>query len=232
MQKIDFVTEDKQLYSPKTKPEIVEVPKMKYLMIDGLGFPDNNPAFQRAFQALYGLAYTIKFMPKKSSAPEGFSDFKVPPPEGLWWMEDNKPFDNSRPSTDWHWTLMLRVPDYVTDELLSQAVKQLVQKRNDDIYYLARLDSLDEGKAVQMLHIGPYATEQESIKQMDALVEQTGLRYIGRHHEIYFGDPRRTAPEKLKTVLRHPVAEAGAEASKKVAITSSAAVTAATFQAL
>src|SRR5512146_1304544 len=112
MDKIDFVKQDKAFYSAKTEAEVVEVPAMQYLMFDGQGVPEGNPEFQRAFQALYGVAYTIKFTPKKGTAPAGYQDCKVPPPEGLWWMKGKEEFDMARPQ-DWRWTLMIRMPDFV-----------------------------------------------------------------------------------------------------------------------
>lgn len=202
--KIDFVKQDKLFYNAPTEPAIVEVPPMRYLMYDGQGVPENNPEFQRAFQALYGVAYTIKFMPKLGDVPPGYRDFKVPPPEGLWWMADGQPFDQSRPR-DWRWTLMIRVPDFVTPQVADTAIAEMVIKKKDEVYRRLRLETLDEGPAVQLLHIGPYDSEQDSLARMDAFAADQGYTYTGKHHEIYFGDPNRTKPEKLKTILRHPV---------------------------
>lgn len=205
MDKIDFVKQDKPFYAAKTKAEVVEVPGMQYLMFDGSGLPEGNPEFQKAFQALYGVAYTIKFMPKKGVAPVGYQDFKVPPPEGLWWMKDGREFDMARPK-DWRWTLMIRVPDFVTPLVVAAAVEEMARKKKNDVYRQIRLERLEEGRAVQIMHIGPYDQEEPTIAKLDELVEQSGLKFRGKHHEIYFGDPRRTAPAKLKTLLRRPVA--------------------------
>jgi hypothetical protein len=207
MDKIDFIARDKQLYAPKNEPEVVDVPVMWYLMFDGQGTPESNPEFQKAFQALYGVAYSLKFMPKKGVAPEGWQDFKVPPPEGLWWMADGSEFDSAKPE-DWRWTLMVRVPDWVTPKLARQAAAELVAKKKDDVYVNVRLEGLAEGKSVQLMHTGPYETEGPDLAKMDSFAATGGLRYHGKHHEIYFGDPRRTKPEKLKTILRHPVVHA------------------------
>ena len=204
MDKIDFVLQDKKIYVPSTEAQLVEVPAMQYLMYDGRGQPEDNPEFRRAFQALYGVAYTIKFMGKKGGAPAGYRDFKVPPPEGLWWMEGSDGFDMTRPG-DWRWTLMIRMPDFVTPAIVRRAIAELVAKKKDDVYVNVGLERLAEGKAVQLMHIGPYDTEAADIARLDAFAATNGLRYRGKHHEIYFGDPRRTKPEKLKTVLRHPV---------------------------
>lgn len=205
--KIDFVTRDKQLYSSKAEPELVDVPNMLYLMYDGDGMPETSPEFQKAFQALYGVAYTIKFMPKKGITPTGWRDYKVPPPEGLWWTKSGKTFDQADPG-DWAWTLMLRVPEFVTEELVAQAVEELVKKKKSDAYFHVYLSELHEGPSVQVMHIGPYEAEAASIAKMDAFAHAGGYEYTGKHHEIYFGDPRRTKPEKLKTILRHPVVHA------------------------
>lgn len=177
---------------------------MQYLMFDGKGRPEDNPDFQRAMQALYGVAYTIKFMPKVGDTPPGYQDFKVPPPEGLWWTEGNGDFDMAHPAK-WRWTLMLRMPDFVTQEIADTAIIEMCLKKKDNVYRKLRLETLDEGRSVQVMHTGPYDKEQMCIEKMDNLTDRRGFNYRGKHHEIYFGDPRRTAPEKLKTILRHPV---------------------------
>jgi hypothetical protein len=206
MDRLDFVKQDKWLYTPGKKPEIVAVPIMQYLMFDGEGMPETNPLFQQAFGALYGVAYTIKFMGKKGTMPIGWQDFKIPPPEGLWWMADDHDFDQAKPQL-WRWTLMLRMPDFVTKYLVRVASENLVIKKKDEIYNTVRLESLSEGRCVQIMHIGPYENEAEDLAAMAAYAEAEGYQYIGKHHEIYFGDPRRTKPEKLRTLLRHPVSK-------------------------
>lgn len=208
MNKIDFVSKDKKFYQPKTEPEIVEVPTMQFLMFDGEGAPENNPSFREAFTALYGVAYSIKFMPKRGLLPFGYEEFKVPPPEGLWWMAGGKSFDTSRPE-DWRWTLMLRMPEFVTHELVNQVAGELVARKNNDVYWRVRLDTLKEGASVQLMHFGPYEDEGADLASMEAYAHAAGYQYTGKHHEIYFGDPRRTTPSKLKTVLRHPVTTPG-----------------------
>lgn len=204
MDKIDFVSQDKNLYAPKTDPEVVEVPTMWYLMYDGQGLPQNNPEFQQAFGALYGIAYSIKFLPKKHEAPENYVDFKVPPPEGLWWMEGKHDFDVGTPE-EWRWTLMLRVPDFVTQALVDQMAEELLAKNGKDVYKKVRVAPLSEGLSVQVMHLGPYESEWADLASMAAYADAGGYAFTGKHHEIYFGDPRRTKPEKLRTILRHPV---------------------------
>jgi hypothetical protein len=206
---IDFVKEQKDLYLPKTEPVIVDVPEMLFLMVDGKGQPESGPAehdneFQAAFGALYGIVYSIKFSDKKGSAPAGFKKFKVSPPEGLWWMEGGKGFDTSKPN-DWRWTLMLRVPEFVTKDVIAKFADELEKKKGPGAYKKVRLEKYTEGPSVQIMHIGPYAEEQPNIEKMHAFAKEQGYKLHGHHHEIYFGDPRRSAPEKLKTVLRQPV---------------------------
>lgn len=207
MDKIDFVAQDKQLYKPSTEPAVVNVPAMKFLMFDGHGMPEGNPLFQQAFQALYGIAYTIKFMPKQGLMPFGYVDFKVSPPEGLWWIKGDNSFNTAK-SAEWRWTLMLRMPSFVTSQLVGLAIRKLVDKKHDDIYQKVRLEPYKEGKSVQMMYVGPYENEGPSLAAMEAFAHARGFSYAGKHHEIYFGDPRRTKPENLKTVLRQPVAYA------------------------
>lgn len=207
MNKLDFVAQEKQFYQPAKEPAIVEVPDMLFLMFDGQGMPESNPLFQKAFQALYGIAYTIKFLPKKGQIPKGYVDFKVPPPEGLWWMKGDKIFDTAKPE-DWRWTLMLRMPDFVDQTLLTEVVEQLVAKKKDDIYRQVRLEPYEEGESVQMLYVGAYENEAPALKLMQEFAKAQGFKAAGKHHEIYFGDPRRSKPENLKTVLRQPIMQA------------------------
>lgn len=204
MDKLDFVKQDKHLYDSDTTPELIMVPGMLYLMYDGKGMPKDNPEFQRAFNALFGVAYSLKFLAKKGHVPRGYKDFKVAPPEGLWWMEGDESFDLNQPDK-WRWTLMIRMPEFVTQRMVLNAIEELVEKKKDHSYRNVRLSRLNEGPSVQVLHVGPYETEQDSIAKLHDLVHALGYRLDGKHHEIYFGDPRRTKPERLKTILRHPV---------------------------
>lgn len=214
MDVVDFVKENKQLYMPKTGPVIVKVPKMQFLMIDGRGAPDPNHGseedknvFGEAVGALYGLTYSIKMSDKKGEAPKNYHNFKVPPLEALWWMDSGQAFDVASPD-DWRWTAMMRMPDYVTKEVVGHFADILVKKKKSDIYKKVRLESFMEGPSVQILHIGPYDAEGPNIDKMHAYAKEQGYKPQGKHHEIYYSDPRRTAPEKLKTVLRQPVEKA------------------------
>lgn len=202
--KLDFVEQDKLLYSPNQDPQVVNVPVMQYIMYDGSGRPTNNQSFRDAFKALVGVAYTIKFMPRNGDMIPGFYDFKVPPPEALWWMEGREGFDTGRPK-DWRWTLMIRMPEFVTPIVGDTAILELAMKKHEDIYKKVRLGQLNEGQAVQVMHIGSYADEETSLEKMAEYAAEHNLLFRGKHHEIYFSNPNRTKPEKLKTLLRHPV---------------------------
>ncbi len=200
--KLDLRKTLKPLYGPPTgEVEVIRIPPMSYIMIDGKGEPVGE-SFQQAMGVLYGLAYTLKFRCKKLLK----KDFTVMAPEGLWWMKGRK-FDLSR-RKDWLWTLMTIMPDFVTPKLFAEAVNELRERKDPPGLERARLEAFDEGYCVQIMHVGPYSEEPKSIAKLDAFCDEHEYRMVGKHHEIYFGDPRRTAPSKLRTILRHPVAEA------------------------
>ena len=187
--KIDPLRESRELYVPPRKPVLVEVPEFQFVMIDGHGDPDF--ATREAIESLYKAAYTIKFALKRGPLA---LDAKVMPLEGLWWMPDMETFSVAR-KDEWDWTLMIRVPEEVDEELIAGL----------DLSPKLRLERWEEGRAAQMMHIGPYSAEGPSIELLHAFIAEQGLERTGKHHEIYLGDPRRAAPEKLKTVLRQPV---------------------------
>lgn len=216
--KFDYKKEFKELYGPKEKPTIVEVPEMKFIMIDGEGNPnDKGGAYQTAVEVLYGLAYTIKMSKMGAYTPEGYLDYVVPPLEGLWWLKGEGEFDFSKlqNKSQYCWTAMIRQPDFVTDEVFEWAVSELKRKKPHLETAKARLESFTEGLCVQMMHIGPFDDEPKTIAIMDRYMKENNLRdaiedvlpdgKIRRHHEIYMGDPRKVAPEKMKTILRHPI---------------------------
>lgn len=206
METLDLRKQLKYLYSPSAKKvEVVDVPRFQFAMIDGeieAGFgPGTSPTFQQAMEALYGISYTLKFMAKLRK--QDAVDYPVMALEGLWWVEGTQ-FDITQPG-GWKYNLMLMQPDLVTVEMWGEGLEQLRKKRGEQPgFSRLRLESFQEGLSIQMMHIGPYSTEMETIARMDAFAEQSGYRLYGRHHEIYMGDPRRAAPEKLKTILRHP----------------------------
>jgi hypothetical protein len=201
LDKIDFKKRYKSLFAPKKKPHFVDVPPFHYLMIDGKGAPESQ-LFQDALAALYSMAYTVKFMLKSA----GRTDFVVPPLETLWWAEDVRAFhENDR--DEWQWTMMIMQPDQVTPSDLDRGLDQLEEKnKRSPAHDRLRLATLEEGRAVQVMHVGPYSEEEPTIAAMHTFTESAGYKLVGKHHEIYLSDPRRSAPEKLRTVLRHPVA--------------------------
>ncbi|MCE7936177.1 hypothetical protein DYH10_00030 [Candidatus Saccharibacteria bacterium CPR2] len=206
MRVIDFKKD--ATYKAKPSPEIIDVPKMLFVMVDGEGAPETTgkgeTEFQQAMQALFGVVYTIKFWDKKHSTPPGYAKFTMAPLEGLWWTKSGKMFDSKNPD-DWKWTVMIRLPEFVTPKYFKEVVDELIAKKQSQVYKKARLQEFTEGTCVQIMHIGPYDQEQPNIERMHAYAKEQGYEAVGKHHELYFGDPRRTAPEKLRTILRHPV---------------------------
>ncbi len=201
----DFKKEYRDLYMPKAAPMTIEVPEMRFLMIDGAGDP-NGAEYGEAVGALYALAYTVKMSKMGARQPDGYFDYVVPPLEGLWWCEgDNFSLDRR---DNWLWTAMIRQPDFVTEQVLEWAIAECKKKKPEVNPAKAYLTAFTEGLCVQMMHHGPYATEPETVETMRRYMEQNGLRdEIGaqrKHHEIYLSDPRKTEPDKLRTVLRHP----------------------------
>lgn len=202
MPKHDLKKELKDLYAPRaTEFSIVEVPLLNYLMIDGHGDPNNNPEYQQACEALYSVAYTLKFRHKVLG-----NDFGVMPLEGLWWTEDMAEF-GAVSKDRWDWTMMILQPKAVTAEQVQEACQAAVQKKKLPSVPKLRLETYHEGPAVQILYFGAYADEGPTITRMHAFVRDAGYDLRGKHHEIYLGDPRRTAPEKLKTIIRQPIAQ-------------------------
>ncbi len=215
MKTLDLKKELKAFYQPSAKkPEIIKVPRFQFAMIDGAiekgSEPGKSPAFAEATQALYGIAYTLKFMLKKRK--DDPIDYPVMALEGLWWVEDGK-FDITV-KDNWFYTLMIQQPDVVTPKIFAEALAQLRKKKGDSSAFdKLRLAKFEEGWSVQMMHIGPYATEPGTLATMLSFAAEQGYQDRvgpagGKHHEIYLGDPRKAAPSKLKTVLRHPVGKA------------------------
>lgn len=199
--KIDFKKRYKQLYSAKPSPGFVDVPPLQYLLIEGRGAPE-APELEGAVQALYSTAYAVKFSLKRARR----QGFVVPPLEGLWHAGDPSGFTEDRRDA-WQWVLMLIQPQHVTASDIAEALDTLSRKGNRiDSHGRLQLQQLEEGRAVQCLHVGPYSDEGPSIQALRKYAAEQGYSLAGKHHEIYLSDPRRTAPEKLKTILRHPVA--------------------------
>ncbi|HEY73626.1 MAG: hypothetical protein B6I35_07150 [Anaerolineaceae bacterium 4572_32.2] len=205
MPKTDFKKKLKHLYRPSTKEFVViDVPPMMFLMIDGHGDPNVAQEYQDAIEALYGVAYKLKFMSKK----EKEMDYIVPPLEGLWWADDMETFTTKRDKSTWDWTMMIMQPEWITREMFEEALEQVKKKKNPPALYKLRLEAYHEGLSVQIMHIGPYEAEAPTIARMHTFIAENGYEPAGKHHEVYLGDPRKVAPEKLKTVLRQPVREA------------------------
>ena len=200
MKKVDYKKKLKHLYGPSSKKVvIVEVPSMNYFMVDG----EDGPAaesYQQAIEALYGLSFTVKFDVKKGVG----LDYTVMPLEGLWWAKDITAFSADR-KDEWLWKMMIMQPDYVTAKHVNAATKQLREKKNPLALDKIRFESYHEGPSVQILHIGPYDDEGPTIAQMHKFIDENGYQLHMKHHEIYLSDPRRSKPEKLKTVLRQPI---------------------------
>jgi hypothetical protein len=202
MEKIDLRKQWKHLYKPSPKKvEIVDVPQMNFLMIDGRGDPNTSQEFQEAVEALFGVSYAAKFMVKKG---ETAIDYSVMPLEGLWWMDDMAEFSIER-KHEWKWTAMIMQPEYVGADLLQAAMEQVEKKKNPAALSKLRFESYHEGESAQIMHIGPFAEEGLTIEKIHQFIEDNGYALSGKHHEIYLSDFRRAAPEKLKTVIRQPV---------------------------
>ena len=202
MSKIDFKAEFKSLYSASQRDFVlVEVPPLSYLMFDGYGDPNTAPAYQRAVEALYSLAYTLKFMSKRAFD----RDYVVGPLEGLWWAADMTAFTAGR-RAEWSWTMMILQPDWILPGHLAAAKAEVLMKKGLPGIESVRLETLAEGQCAQILHIGPYADEAPTLSRLhNEWLPAHGLAPTGHHHEIYLSDPRRVEPAKLKTLLRQPV---------------------------
>ena len=204
MVKVDFKKTLKHLYVPSAKEfALVDVPEMQFVMMDGEGAPGTSEAFQNSVQWLFSVSFPLKFISKKQMG----RDYAVPPLEGLWWADDMNSFVTGE-KDKWKWTMMMMVPDWITSKMYDEAVEKAAKKLGAQPGKL-RLESFAEGLAVQIMHIGPYSGEGPTIARMhEEFLPENGLVANGHHHEIYLGDPRKTAPEKLKTVLRQPVKKA------------------------
>jgi hypothetical protein len=201
MQKIDYKKTLQEFYRPSAN-KVVEVdpPPMNFLMLDGQGDPGTSQEFQEALESLYPVAYTLKFMVKKGSLE---IDYGVLPLEALWWADDMTDFVKGNRDR-WKWTLLIMQPDMITNEMVEKAIAQVRKKKNPVSLAKLRFEGFREGKAAQIMHIGSFENEGPTVQRLHRFIEDSGSRLSGKHHEIYLNDPRRTAPEKLKTVIRQP----------------------------
>lgn len=205
-EKLDYKKEYKDLYSPKDKPSFIKVPPIAFFLVDGHGDP-NGADYQNAVGVLYALTFTVKMSKMSGRQPEGYFEYVVPPLEGLWDCNDGA-FDLHRRDA-WCWTSMIRQPEFVTPEVFAWALQEAAAKKPALDFSGARFETFDEGPCVQMLHTGPFSTEHETVGKIEQFIAAHHWRDDcgggRRHHEIYLSDPRKCAPEKMKTVLRHPV---------------------------
>ena len=204
----DFKKEYKEFYMPPKKPTIVTVPKMNYIAVRGQGDPNPEESeYKQAIGLLYGIAFTIKMSKMGSHKIDGYFDYVVPPLEGFWWQEGVKGIDYTR-KEDFNWISVIRLPDFVTKEDFDWAIEEATKKKKTD-FSKVEFFTYDEGLCVQCMHIGPYDDEPATVELMHKFMEEQGYELDitdeRMHHEIYLSDARKVAPEKLKTVVRHPI---------------------------
>ena len=205
----DFKKEYKEFYMPKQVPAVITVPPMNYIAVSGTGNPnDENGGYKEAVGLLYAVAYTLKMSKKSGYEMNGFFDYVVPPLEGLWWQQDSdERIDYSR-KDDFSWISMIRIPDFVSTDDVEWAKQTASKKKGLDCTKVEFLN-LDEGLCVQIMHVGSYDSEPETVRLMDDYLKAEGyekdINDVRRHHEIYLSDPRKADPSKMKTVIRHPI---------------------------
>lgn len=204
----DFKKEYKEFYMPKDRPGIVTIPPMNYIAVRGKGDPNlEDGDYKKAMSLLYGIAFTIKMSKKGDHRIEGFYDYVVPPLEGFWWQDGVEGIDYSDKST-FQWISVIRLPDFVTGPDFDWAVEEAAKKKKAD-FSAAEFMTYDEGLCVQCMHTGPYDDEPATVEKMHEYIRQQGYELDitdkRLHHEIYLSDARKTAPEKLRTVIRHPI---------------------------
>lgn len=207
----DFKKEYREFYMPKSKPQIVDVPTANYIAVNGKGDPNSEDGeYKKAMSVLYSVAYTLKMSYKTDHRIDGFFEYVVPPLEGFWWQENGKPIDYGN-KDDFRWISMIRLPDFITEKDFRWAVETATQKKKLDCS-AAEFLTVTEGLCVQIMHIGAFDDEPESIAIMDEYLRENGyendISETRMHHEIYLSDARKVAPEKLKTVIRHPIRRA------------------------
>jgi len=202
MDKIDLKKQLKHLYGPTARKVVaVDVPAMNFLMVDGKGDPGTAKAFSEAIETLYPLAYTLKFMVKRGGIG---IDYGVMPLEGLWWADNMTAFTAGK-RDDWKWTLMIMQPEWITGDMVDLAIAEVAKKKNPTALPRIRFETFREGPSAQILHIGPFAEEGPNIQKVHQFIADSGRQRRDKHHEIYLSDMRRTAPERLKTILRQPM---------------------------
>ncbi len=200
--KIDLVRTLDSYAARRGETRLVQVPPLRYLMVDGHGDPNTAPEYTEALEALYPLAYAVKFASRNHLG----RDYVVPPLEGLWWADDMTAFTTARAKSAWHWTLMLMIPDWVSPDDVTATREAVAARKPGAHLERVLVEVLDEGLCVQTLHVGSFDAEGPVLADLhERWIPENGLVMAGRHHEIYLSDPRRTAPERLRTILRQPV---------------------------
>lgn len=203
MSPVDLVKDLRLLYGPPaTAVSVLTVPPMNFLMVDGSGDPNTSAEYREALEALYAVSYGLKFKIKRVDPA---NDYRVLPLEGLWWTDDVTAAGLWEHKDTWHWTALIAQPEHVTPELVAEAIAEAGKRKSLPALSKLRFEQFDEGLCVQILHIGPYSAERPTIEKLHAFAQAQGYKLRGRHHEIYLGDPRRSAPEKLRTIIRQPV---------------------------
>lgn len=206
MTKTDLKKENKELYNPSIKePSLVDIPEMKFLMIDGEGDPNTSQEYKDAMEALFPVSYKVKFISKKEKS----QDYVVMPLEGLWWARNMEDF-SIEDKNSWKWTAMIRQPDFISKRMINDAIDEVEKRKNPAALSKIRFESLHEGLSAQIMHIGPFSEEGPTVAKLHAFIEEKGYKFDGissgeKHHEIYISDMRRTKPERLKTIIRQPV---------------------------
>lgn len=204
MEKIDFKKTLKELYQPpRNSFSIVSVPKMNFLTYSGKGNPNTSKDFQEGVESIYAVSYAIKMSPKRGFVPEGYFDYVVPPLEGLWWIKGEK-FDLTD-KDKFEWKIMIMQPDFINNEIFKNAIEYSIKNKGIDSIAKIKFEAIEEGLSVQILHIGSYDEEKETINKMKDFIKENNLKENGLHHEIYLSDPRKVSSDKLKTILRQPV---------------------------
>ena len=190
------------LYSASSEPSVIDIPAMNFLMVDGHGDPNTSQLYADAVAALYGVSFTVKFNLKRGL---GKIDYAVLPLEGLWWADDPRSF-TSGDKSKWYWTAMIMQPHFITRDQVESAIASVQRKKPNEMLAHLRFEPFTEGRAAQLLHVGRYSDETPNIERLHAFIAAQGGKLSGKHHEIYLSDPRRAAPDKLKTIIRQPFA--------------------------
>ena len=201
--KLDYKKDFPEFYNPSPKePSIINIPKMKFFMIDGKGDPNIAKEYKDAVETIYAISYALKMKVVKKETPQ--NDYVVPPLEGLWYMENMKEWSIENKDA-WHWTMMIRIPDFVTEEQINKSITIVKETKNPPAISEIYIEDYNEGKVVQIMYYGSYSDEGPTITRMHEFVEKQGYELSGKHHEIYLNDPRKVEPAKCKTIIRQPM---------------------------